>query len=137
MARESLMYPYVEFTPAQIACVGRGFANEVRQYGGTIHACAIMKDHFHQVIGPHRYDIRRYAGRLKGAATKQLLAEGLHPLADYVTKEGTPPSPWARLPWVVYLWTVEDMLRAIDYVEQNPVRARLGTQRWSFVVPYC
>jgi REP element-mobilizing transposase RayT len=135
-ARESLRYPYVEFTRDQIACVGRGFGDEVGQYGGTILACAVMKDHFHHVVGSHRYDIRRFAGRLKGAATKRLLAEGLHPLAGYRMTDGTHPSPWGRLPWVVYLWTVEDVRRAIDYVEQNPVKARMGRQQWDFVVAF-
>ena len=136
MARQSLRYPYVEFTGEQARAVGRGFANEVRDYGGTIHAGAILESHFHLVIGRHRYDVRRFVGRLKGAATKQLRAEGLHPLADFPLPDGSLPSPWARLPWVVYLWNEEDLLRAIKYVEDNPVRQRKPRQHWSFVAPY-
>jgi hypothetical protein len=36
----------------------------------------------------------------------------------------------------VYLWTDEDVRRAIDYVERNPVRHRKPRQHWSFVAPY-
>ena len=136
LARASLRYPHVELTGRQARAVGRGFGNEVGAYGGTLHACAILENHTHLVTGPHRYDVRRFAGRLKGAATKQLRAEGLHPLADYPLPDGSLPSPWARLPWVVYLWTEQDMRRAIRYVEDNPLRQRKPKQKWSFVVPY-
>jgi REP element-mobilizing transposase RayT len=136
LAREALMYPHVEFTGRQALAVARGFRTELETFGGAMHACAILPNHFHAVVPQHRYDIRRFCGRLKGAATKQLRADGLHPLAKYERPDGTMPSPWARLPWVVYLFTGEDMRRAIRYVEQNPVRARMPKQRWSFVTPY-
>ena len=136
LARESLKYPYVELTGLQALSVGKGFANELRQYGGALHACTILENHFHVVTPRHRYDVRRFAGRLKGAATKQLRADGIHPLQDYPLPDGSLPSPWARLPWVVYLWTEEDMRRAIEYVEKNPVRQGKPRQRWSFVTPY-
>ena len=136
MARESLLYPPVEFDGRQAQAVGLGFKDEIETYVGTIHACAILDTHVHKVVAPHRYDIRRFAGRLKGAATKRLRADGLHPLADYPLEDGSLPSPWARLPWVVFLWTEEDMRRAIRYVEQNPVKKGLRRQRWSFVTPY-
>jgi REP element-mobilizing transposase RayT len=136
VARESLRYPYVEFTGRQARAVGRGFANELLNYGGTMYACSILENHFHGVTGAHRYDIRRFVGRPKGAATKQLRAEGIHPLEEHPLPDGSLPSPWARLPWVVYLWTEEDVLRAIRYVEENPLKQRKPEQRWSFVVPY-
>lgn len=136
MARESLMFPHVEFNGAQALAVARGFKHELRTYGGAMHACAVLPDHFHAVVAPHRYDIRRFVGRLKGAATKQLRAEGLHPLIDCFDSRGAVASPWARLPWIVYLYTDEDMGRAIRYVNNNPVRARLPLQEWSFVTPY-
>lgn len=136
LARESLMYPYVELTGQQALSVGKGFGNELRAHGAILHACSILETHFHFVSPRHRYDIRRFAGRLKGAATKQLRADGIHPLQDYPLPDGSLPSPWARLPWVVYLWTEEDMRRAIAYVENNPVKQGKRRQRWSFVTPF-
>jgi REP element-mobilizing transposase RayT len=136
LGRASLRYPYVEFNGLQARAVGRGFANEIERHGGTMYACAILENHVHGVLGPHRYDVRRFAGRLKGAATRQLRAEGLHPLANDPLPDGSLPSPWARLPWVVYLWTEEDMRRAIRYVENNPSKQGKPRQRWSFVVPF-
>jgi REP element-mobilizing transposase RayT len=130
------MYPHVEFTGRQALAVANGFKRELESHGGTMNACAILRNHFHAVVPPHRYDVRRFAGRLKGAATKRLRTENLHPLAEFESADGTIPSPWAHLPWVVYLFTPEDMRRAIKYVNDNPVKAGLPKQEWSFVQPY-
>jgi len=128
MARASLRYPPVTWTGRQALCIARAFKEEVARYGGLIWACSILPDHFHVVTAPHHYDIRRFAARLKGAATKRLRHENLYP--------GEVPSPWGRLPWIIYLWTERDVRRTIRYVEENPIRAGLKRQRWSFVTPY-
>ena len=128
MARASLRYPPVIWTGLQARCIAFAFKDEIERYGGNIHACAVMPDHFHLVIGPHRYDINRFVARLKGAATKRLRTENLYP--------GSIPSPWGRRAWIVYLWTEHDVVRNIRYVENNPVRTGFKRQRWSFVTPY-
>jgi REP element-mobilizing transposase RayT len=135
-ARAALKYNPVLFDGRQALAVAHGMANEIKIHGGTIHAFAILPNHTHVVVGPPRYDVRRFAGRLKGAATKQLRAEGLHPLADYPKVDGTLPSPWSEDPWVVYLFSGADIVRTIDYTNQNPVKAGLPAQNWSFVTPY-
>ena len=94
LAREALRYDPVEFTDEQIQSVARGFAKEIEEFGGTALEGAILRTHFHLVLGQHRYDIRRFVGRLRGAATKQLRADGLHPFQDIVLPDGTLPSPW-------------------------------------------
>jgi REP element-mobilizing transposase RayT len=128
MARASLRYPPVTWNGRQALCIALAFKEEITRYGGSIFACSILPDHFHVVTAPHRYDIRRFAARLKGQATKRLRSENLYP--------GEVPSPWGRLPWVIYLWTPRDVIRCIRYVEDNPVKAGLKRQRWSFVTPY-
>ena len=137
MARGALRYPPVVLSDAQIACAGRGVARELERYGAaTVHAFVLLRDHFHLVCGPCRYDVRRFAGRVKGAATRAMLAEGIHPLPKYRDEAGNVPSPWSVKPWVVYLWTNEDVVRSIEYARENLVRARLPEQEYSFVVPY-
>jgi hypothetical protein len=137
LARQSLMFPYVEFNSAQIASIIRGMTKEIEQYrAATIHAFAQCSTHFHLVCGPCRYDIRRFEGRLKGAATKQLLEEGLHPLQKYAQKDGSIPSPWSVKPWVVYLFDDQDMTRSIDYTNDNLRRSRHPHPQCSFIVPY-
>jgi hypothetical protein len=121
----------------QIQSIACGFECELRRFAAAqVFACAIMRDHFHLVCGRCRYDIRRFAGRLKGAATKQLIADGLHPFQHVVFSDDSRPSPWSVKPWVVYCDSVEDMLRDIPYVQRNPVKAGLRPQNWSFVMPY-
>jgi REP element-mobilizing transposase RayT len=109
---------------------------ELEEYGGVVHACTILPDHFHLVIGPHRYDIRRFIGRLKGAASRRLREEELHPFGTHLLPDGTLPSPWGRLPWVVYLWNDSDVMRSVRYVEENPLKVGLPRQRWGFVTRY-
>jgi hypothetical protein len=101
-----------------------------------VFACAILRNHFHLVTGPCRYDIRRFAGRMKGAATKQLLADQTHPMFKFRDEEGNVPTPWSVKPWVVYEFCDDDMTRAIDYVNDNVTRSNLPEQQYEFVVPY-
>jgi hypothetical protein len=122
LARSELLYPHVELNGEQARSVANGFRNEITQFRGAIRALTILPSPAHLVVPTHRYDIRRFCGRRKGAATKQLNADGLHPLAGFRDGNGAAPSPWARLPWVVYLFTDGDMVRSMDYVEVNPLK---------------
>lgn len=137
LARESLAYPPVVLSLDQITCIGRAFAQELSVFcAATVFACAILRDHFHLVIGPCRYDARRFAGRMKGAATKLLRAEGIDPMSKFRDKHNEIPSLWSVKPWVVYEHSDADMRRVIKYVNDNVWKARLPEQKWGFVVPY-
>jgi hypothetical protein len=46
------------------------------------------------------------------------------------------PSVWAQDGWRVFLYTVEEILAAIPYVEENPVKEGKPAQRWRFVTPF-
>ncbi len=135
-AKQSLQYPPVKFNGVQARAVGRGFARAVGQFEVTARACAIMPDHVHIVTARHDREAEYLAGVLKRAATRQLSAESLHPLADRCRGSGRVPSPWVEKAWIKYLNTPEEVRRAMRYVEENPVQAGLPRQTWSFVVPY-
>jgi REP element-mobilizing transposase RayT len=137
LAKESLKYPPVVFNLAQIRAISRGITREIETFRAvTIHAFAQLENHFHLVCGPCRYDIRRFEGRLKGAATKQLIEERIHPLAKFADHDGDIPSPWSVNPWVVYLFTGDDVIRSVKYAHDNLARARLPRQDYRFIVPY-
>ncbi len=137
LARESLMYPPVRFNLQQIEAVARGIAKELEEFGAApMHAFASLQDHIHGLTGPCRYDVRRFAGRLKGAAARQLREEGIDPMQSFRCPDGSIPSPWSQKPWVVYEFTDEDMQRGIKYVNDNVKRAGLAPQSHPFVVPY-
>jgi len=135
-AKRAMLYPAVEFTGAQALSVGRGFGTAARKNGYVIYACAILPRHIHLVIRPHRYRIEQVVNLLKGAATRQLLHDGLHRLAEYRDRRGRIPSPFQEECGHEFLYTVDDMWRAIKYVRDNPLKEKKPVQRWSFVMPY-
>ncbi len=130
-AKNALKYPAVHFTGIQARAIGRGFGNAVRKSNFTIWRCSILPEHIHLAIARHRFKVEFIAGLLKGEATKQLKAEGLHPLADAVADGHDLPTPWASRCWKVYLDSEEAIENAISYVDQNPVKEGKQLQKWS------
>ena len=70
-----------------------------------------------------------------GKATRQLEREDIHPLTDWKSPGQRVPKCFARGQWAVYL-DPEDVPRAINYVENNPIKEGLKPQNWAFVIPY-
>jgi REP element-mobilizing transposase RayT len=134
-ARKSLRYPPVRFSGVQARAVGRGFARCVGRTGAVIFACAIMPDHVHLVIDRHRYEIEKLITLLKGDATRVLQDEKLHPLADFVERQGRVPTPWGESCRKVFLFDLAQVRDRIDYVNANPLRQGKRSQQWSFVHP--
>lgn len=134
-AKRAMVRPAVELTGLQARAVGRGFANQVATSGYVVRACCILPNHVHLVIRRHRYSIEQVVRALRQAATMRFLEEGLHPFADQRLESGRLPSVWAQGFWKVFLYTGNDIVRSIRYVEQNPIKAGLKPQRWPFVVP--
>ena len=126
----------VVFDGLQARAIAIGFADYIVRSTVPVHACAIMPDHVHQVVRRFRLSIERTCEQLKGAATAQLNREDRHPFTDQPYRTGRLPTPWARKGWWVYLNSAADVRRSIRYVNENPVRAVLKPQQWSFVTPY-
>jgi len=131
-AKRALKRPAVEFTGLQARAVAAGFADYARRSGVAIWACATLPDHVHLVLGRHRLKVEQLVIQLKGAATRQLVAEGLHPFRH----AGRSAKCFARGQWKVFLDEERDIRRAIRYVEQNPVKEGKSLQRWGFVTTY-
>jgi REP element-mobilizing transposase RayT len=116
--------------------VANGFHAAMDEADYVAHACSILPEHVHLVLGPHQRDVRRMISHLKGRATQQLNLEDLHPLAAHRQTNGETPSTWARNGWVVFIFSEQHMRDAIRYVEENPVKEGKPRQKWSFVRPY-
>ena len=133
-AKKALVRPEVEFTGLQARSVGAGFGERVRRSGYRVHACSILPQHVHLVISRHWYSIEQVGRLLRQSGTAQLLADGLHPFER--EPNGRLPSVWGQDFRKIFLFTVEDVLRAIKYVEDNPLREGKPRQKWTWIVPY-
>jgi REP element-mobilizing transposase RayT len=132
-AKEALPLPPVHLTGLQARAVARGFATSAQKGKVSVLACFILPEHVHLVVARHRCKIEWIVNQMKGAATRRLLEEQLHPFAGWRGADGRVPMCWAAKLWKVYLNSEEDMTRAIAYVEQNPVKEGKPQQQWSFV----
>jgi REP element-mobilizing transposase RayT len=135
-AQEALKFPAVHLTGVQARAVGRGFAASARKGGVKVLACAILPEHVHLVAARHRCKVEWIVNQLKGAATRQLLEESLHPFARWQRPDGTVPMCWAAKLWKVYLDSEEDIARAVAYVENNPLKEGKPRQKWTFVTRF-
>lgn len=100
--------------------IADAFAKVVKRLNIEVPACAIMNDHIHILILRSGYSIEYLVNQLKGSATK-----GLN-LND---------SPWTRGFWKVFIDSEEALKNAIKYVNNNPAKAGLSPQIWSFIKP--
>jgi REP element-mobilizing transposase RayT len=134
-AKRSLKRTAVTFSGLQARAVAYGFADYGERSGLVILACSVLPDHVHLVLRRHRLTVERLVIQLKGAATRRLIEDGIHPFRDLPYKNGLPPKCFARGEWKVFLNTNDEIRRAIRYVEQNPLKEGLPRQRWRFVTP--
>ena len=133
-AKRELKYPPVILTGRQALSIANGFAAQVATSGFRVYAFCILPRHVHLVIGRHRFAIEQVGRLLKQAGTARLLADGLHPF----TREpnGKMPSVWGQDFRHVFLFTTDEVIGRIRYVEANPTKDGKRRQSWPFVVPY-
>jgi REP element-mobilizing transposase RayT len=135
-AKKALKYSPVQFNGRQALSVAMGFKKAIEESGYIVVACSIMPDHVHMVVLRHERLAERIIGHLKARATQQLLGDGLHPFAQHRDAQDRVPSVWAQHGWKVFLDDIEDILRAIRYVANNPLKEGKPKQHWSFVTPF-
>jgi REP element-mobilizing transposase RayT len=135
-AKTALKYPPVHLNGRQARAIGRGFAGYVECAGITVWACSILPRHVHMVIARHAFNVEYVINQLKGRATQQMIAEGIHPLSQFQLSNERVPNCWSRGQWKVFLNTPQDVRRAIRYVEVNPSKEALPPQRWSITRPF-
>jgi REP element-mobilizing transposase RayT len=135
-AKKYLERKPVIFNGLQARAIARGFAHFVERSGIIVHACAIMPDHVHLVVARHRYAIEYISRLLKGAATNELIAEGIHPFREESYGDRRCPPEWARGEWSVFIDNEDQLRAAIRYVNKNPTRDGLKAQHWNFVTPH-
>ena len=132
-AKRAMKYPPVLLNGKQAQVVGRGFARSARESGYPVHACSILEDHVHLVLGTHERTIEQIVRHLRGRATQALRMEGIHPLEAYANADGSVPSVWSDGMWKVFCHDAHHVRCAIRYVRNNPKREGKREQHWRFV----
>lgn len=131
-----MKYPPVLLDGSQARAVARGFARGALEGSYPVHACSILEDHVHLVMGAHVRPFEQIVSHLRSRATTQLRTEGIHPMTDFAFADGRVPSLWAEGLWKVYCFDEGHVQNAIAYVEKNPSRGGKSPQKWRFVTPY-
>jgi REP element-mobilizing transposase RayT len=127
-AKRALRYPPVAFSGRQALAIAQGFDRAGNESGYVIHACSVLPEHVHLVVCRNEdRRVERMVGHLKARATQQLSAAGLWPAGERPV--------WSENAWKVFLNAPAEILAAVRYVEENPLKEGKPTQRWSFVVP--
>jgi REP element-mobilizing transposase RayT len=127
-AKQALRHPPADITGVQAVAVVEGFRKACDESGYFIHACAVLPEHIHLVIGWHRRDIRKIVGHLKSNATRRLKDSGQWTFGNRTM--------WGEHGWNVYLYNIPAVKRAIRYVEANPEKEGKKRQSWSIVTPF-
>ena len=135
-AKRSLIRPAVRFDGHQAKCVALAFGELLAELTIPVWACAVLPDHVHLVVGQSDIHGDILSQRLKGRATKALVAAERHPFLAEMDAEGQVPKCWQELQWPVFKYDPAGVRRAIRYVEDNPLKEGKRRQVWSFVVPY-
>jgi len=122
-----LKHPLLSFSPSEFSVVADAIGQAVRERNYTCYACAIMPDHVHLLIRKHRDLAEEMIEKIQALSRERMVEAGLRSAAHPV---------WTRGGWKVFLDHPDEMRRTIRYVENNPTKAGLASQRWAFVTPY-
>ncbi len=131
--KAALQKPAMRFNDTQIDAIGAGFAAAVTIGRYNVHACAIMPDHVHVVLGHTPALASKIVAHLKSFATKEINRRSLNPYATLPGRDGQ--RIWADRFRHVFL-AAADVPRCIQYVRDNPVKIGSPPQNWSFIRPW-
>jgi REP element-mobilizing transposase RayT len=92
----------------------------------TAFAAAIEPTHVHLLVGSVEEDIEKFAGRLKGRTSSEILATGRHPERKHV---------WTAGYWRVFLFDEIAMEAVRDYIDRHHVRAGRPANPYSWCRP--
>ena len=126
-AKPLLEQDVVWFDDAMRSIVANSFALSAQQFGYTIYACAVLRNHAHLVVQRHKH---------AHDVMWRTFAEGSRQSLRVVAELSERHRVWGERPYSKFLYTPHDVVTRIDYVEGNPVKEGLPGQRWEFVKKY-
>ncbi len=126
-AKDWLRHELLTFDTACVPAISQAFAAAIAAEKYTCYACAIMPDHVHMLIRKHKHSAEQMIANLQDASRLRLREARLRAMDHPV---------WGGPGWKVFLDHPDAVSRTVRYVEDNPRKAKLSDQRWSFVMAY-
>lgn len=126
-ARDQLRHPLSALEQTDFDLVAASFGKVITERRYSCYECAIMPDHVHMLIRKHRDHAETMIECLQKASREKLIETG--------RRAATHPV-WGGPRWKVFLYTQSDFVRIVNYIRQNPIKAGLPAQHWSFVKEY-
>jgi REP element-mobilizing transposase RayT len=110
-----------------IVFVAVSVGQTIRERGYTCYGCAIMPDHVHLIIRRHRDRAEQMLAGFQENSRAALITAGRRPAEHPV---------WGGPGWKVFLSSAEAIQNCVNYVRDNPIKARRPAQNWDFVKAY-
>jgi len=126
-AQPRLEHAMLIFDAAKRQVLADAFAQVIQGRRYTCFACAILTNHVHLVIRKHRDKAEDMIDTLKGESSRTLRERCDVPQAHPV---------WSSDDFKKFLYTPEDIVRTVRYVEDNPPKENLPRQSFPFVTGY-
>jgi hypothetical protein len=119
-----LEHDRIWFRDAQRNVIAEAFAQAAKIHGYTLWACTVCSNHAPVAPRTHRDRSEVIWDNLAQAATLALCGKNLVP--------GNHPV-WSHRPYKVFLYTPDEVLGRIKYVNDNPEKEGLPRQHWDFI----
>ena len=126
-AEPMLEHELLWFNSKHRQAIGKTFAKVVAQRRYTVYACAILQNHAHACVRTHRDRAEDMWHAFAEASQKSLRA-----FAEVPTNH----SIWSHRPYKVFLYTPDEVITRIDYINGNPKKHHLPPQSWPFISPF-
>ncbi len=125
--RRVLLHEPLDFAADEVLAIAASFAEVIRERSYTCYACAIMPDHIHILIRKHR-DVAETMIESLQKKSREAVVNLRQRAAEHPV--------WGGPGWKVYLDTRDDIVRTVQYIDNNPRKDGLPPQAWPFVTKY-
>lgn len=122
-----LKYPPRTFTDEEVQIIAESFGQVVRDNKYACHACAIMPEHVHLLMGRRLADAETMVELFKQESRTALIDAGRFPPTHAV---------WTVGQRIIYKSSSSAVVQCIKYVENNPDEIGRRRQVWDFVTGY-
>lgn len=129
-ASELMNFPVFWLDDEKRQAIADAYHEVILSHHYTCYACAIL---WNQCMRIHRDRDGVIIANLQNASAARL-RRCLIPGAELTRPDAHPI--WNGRPYSKFLFTPDDVLRTIGYVEGNPEKEKLPPQHWPFVQPY-